>query len=182
MIRRLLSVFATLALASMGGALQACNRYGCDGQAYEAKASNPLISSMSLVSQQAGNPWYTIFSITFKADAADLGGGTALQYYNANSSPRTTPLASLMEASQLDGNATEGVFFLPVYFNNSIQDGDTVRLGTQLKGAGGGMSNCFEMDLMFSVSPVTAGLVEKSSLWAGHLFDVVRRDLLKTRG
>ena len=182
MTRRLLLVCATLSVTAFGGMLQGCNRFGCNGQAYEAKAANPLITDMKLVTQEDTDPWYTVFSVTFQAQAADLGTGSAMQYYNANSSPRTTQLTDLLQASNVADGATQGIFYLPVNFNDAIQDGDTVRLGTQLKGGGGGLSNCFELDLIFSVKPVASQMFEKSTLWASHLFDVVRRDLLKTRG
>lgn len=134
-------------------ALAACDRPTCLGMHPLSDDRNaPSIVHIGLVEQQVQSPWTLLLEVDFTDRDGDVGDGNMLVFVGA-SSPVTMPLGEAFATSELDAKATSGRFGLALFVGQGAVPGDTVlRLGFQLQDAHEHYSNCYAMDLFYTVN------------------------------
>jgi hypothetical protein len=130
----------------------------------------PVLVHVELVEQQVQSPWTLLMALDFTDRDGDLADGNVLVYVGA-STPVVLPLRDAFSTSELSPNATSGRIGLPLFVNQGAVPGDTVlRLGFQLQDARQHYSNCYALDLFYTVTlpdgSQTRGPVTQSALRA----------------
>jgi len=130
-----------------------CDRPTCLGLHPASDDRNaPELVHMELLEQSVQSPWTLLMALDFTDRDGDLGDGNVLIYVGA-STPVTLPLADAFRTSELSSDATSGRIGLPLFVNQGAVPGDTVlRLGFQLEDARQHYSNCYAMDLFYTVT------------------------------
>lgn len=133
----------------------ACGGIECRGDAVPVRADAPLILGMGVASQVPSDPWRVVLATDFVDWSGDLSGGNAELYTNHSPAVSNTyALTTLfMSSGGVPSDATSGRFALPVRFAPNTVDGASLHLGTQLVDAAGHRSNCYVLDLTFSLPP-----------------------------
>lgn len=144
----LAALIITVAVASA-----ACNRPGCSGASYDPKPHDPVITQMSYMGQEEDNPWTVLLALNFTSPLGNLGNGEVKFYANSQSPSSPMDLSTYFNASNVSLDATSGLIAIPLPFAQVGFDYDaTVRLGTEVVDADNRPSNCYTMDLNFTLS------------------------------
>ncbi len=131
---------------------------GCDppycGPATDVELvdDSPRIGDMRVLNDAVpGDPWEIIFVAEFSDDDGDLEGGVARVYLNGEDEPIELDLFDVFRQGGLPPTAREGTLAMPLRFADTVPDGADVRVGTQLVDDEKHRSNCYGLDLEFSV-------------------------------
>lgn len=149
-------------------ALLGCDRPGCDGKDYVAEPNAPVVTKLELVQQltERGDPWTLVFGVQFTDANGDVGAGKAEVFLNGSTTPTILALSDDFGHSNVDLQAKSGRIAIPLRFNDSVQDASTVRFGLQLVDAAQLRSNCYSLDLSFTVKPAAQAATQfLNSLW-----------------
>lgn len=154
---RPLSQMLSFALLGLCLSTAACDRPTCLGMhPLSTNRNAPSLVHVALVEQQVQSPWTLLLAVDFLDRDGDVGNGNMLVFVGA-SSPVTIPLAEAFATSELNPAATSGRFGLPLFVGQGAVPGDTVlRLGFQLQDEREHYSNCYAMDLFYTVDLPTA--------------------------
>ncbi len=153
---------ATLALAA--GCGSPCGDYAA------SDADNaPRLVGMKLVQRAVpSDPWQLVFVLDFRDKDGDLSGGFAQVFLNGKRHESTVALLEIFRQSALANDATSGQLTLPLRFDeSSVSDGAKVELAVQVVDSATLRSNCYSMDLEFSVKTASHTPVAPRVLWAG---------------
>jgi hypothetical protein len=143
-------VAATSAAAGVG-----CGDAHCGGKAGSNGDRAPVIEKFFVLDQQVpGDPWTVLYGVDFTAPEGTLGNGQAEFFLNNDNTPTTQELADAFRQSGVALTETTGSLWMALRFASDVKDGTKVRLGLQLVDPAGDRSNCYTLDLEFSVSPV----------------------------
>ena len=145
------TVCAVLVSVSAAG----CGDSACEGFERSVTDEAPSITKMRLVSQLSGDPWTSIFGVGFTDADGDLGVGKAHAEFFLNSkSAATVQLIELFQGGGLEPAAKGGELAIPLRFSETVENGAAATLGVQLVDDDGNRSNCYSLDLNFTVKPV----------------------------
>jgi len=146
-----------IALVSLFAA--ACNRPGCDETTYDPQTNDPVITHMSLLGQQSGDPWTLLLSMSFESPPGTAGNGNVLFYVESLTPAPPKQLNTFFDASNVQRNAPSGTIVVPLTFVQVGIDYDaTVRLGTRIVDTNNRPSNCYSLDINFQLTNATAFL------------------------
>lgn len=135
--------------------LSACGENACEG--FEASQSNdsPQITKLRLVNQLPGDPWTAIFGLEFTDTNGDLGlGSSHAEFFLNGKSAAKVNLPAFFKGSSVPPNATSGELAVPLRFGETVKDGTIGILGVQLIDTQSHRSNCYALELDFTVSPL----------------------------
>lgn len=150
-LRRLLHA-CLLPAAALGVAAVGCAPGACvDPPSEDPNA--PQITDFDVHSQLEDDPWTVVFSIAFTDADGDLSDGFAEFFLGGERSDTQRELFDIFRQSGLPIDATEGEIAIPLRFGEDIDDGASVRFGTQLVDDAGLRSNCASFELSFAVEP-----------------------------
>lgn len=164
--------------AALGSALLPGCGFDACGDAVESTASTaPRLENLRFANQLDGDPWTLVFGAQFVDVDGDLQPGTAEFHLNGATEPSGSfPLESIFRQSALPASAQGGELALTLRLVSPVSDGSDLRVGLRLIDAAGQASNCFPVEVEFSVSEigryVTDGAGELlASLWGAETFD-----------
>ena len=131
-------------------ALNACQPAACDDVPYTPQPQGPEIRNLTLLRQNhPDDPWSLVFALDFSDPQGAVGGGDVHMYVGGKNT--TFPLLDYFEQSEVAFDATAGTVAIPLHFSDSVRDASTVPLGMQLVNALALRSNCYALDLKFTV-------------------------------
>ena len=132
-----------------------CGDSACEGFERSATDNAPAITELRLVSQLSGDPWTTIFGVGFTDSNGDLGSGDGHAEFFLNSkSAASVGLTDLFQGGGVEAAARSGELAVPLRFSENVENGASATLGVQLVDDAGNRSNCYSLDLDFTVSPI----------------------------
>ena len=148
--RRHVGWYAAFALVP-GLAAVACGDVVCGDHKRSQRATAPRIEEVALAGHIQGDPWSPVFALSFHDSDGDLAAGGGQVYSGSSTKPNDLPLADLFDDGGIDRGATRGILGLALIFSDSVDTGDRAELGFQLLDGSGQRSNCYTVDLLFSV-------------------------------
>jgi len=142
-------------MATLGAACgDGDNDAACAGKTQSADGSvMPWVSRFRLASQLPGDPWTLVFGISFTDGDGDLGDTGAAEFFVNGYSTTTVDLGQVFALSGVETDARAGEIAVPLRFPDDTSDGSRVRIAVQLLDAAQRRSNCYSLDMNFSVSP-----------------------------
>ena len=153
--RGLPALLAAVLLAGCGA--HACPRPG------SGAATAPVIDQVTVLRDAVpGDPWELVFEAAFRDADGDLGQGVADVYLDESSKPIELELLDLFRASAVALDSPGGTLTIPLRFSSNVDNGDKVRLGLQLVDEAGQRSNCYALDLDFTVTSLAWHLVRRA--------------------
>jgi hypothetical protein len=147
-------------LACVASAAAGCGENSCaDVEASDASAAPEVVGVKLLEDAVPGDPWELVFVTRFRDSDGDLGNGRADVYLNDDAPPAIKlPMRDIFRQSALSLGAESGVLTLPLRFSDTVPNGASVQMGLMLVDNAGHKSNCYSMDLKFTVQPVATVL------------------------
>ncbi|MEO1484032.1 MAG: hypothetical protein AAFU77_18125, partial [Myxococcota bacterium] len=145
------SVVAVLVAAGQA----ACGFDAC-GEAAESTASTaPRLENLRFANQLDGDPWTLVFGAQFTDVDGDLQPGFAEFHLNGATEPSGRfPLESVFRQSALPPDAQGGELALTLRLVRPVDDGSDLRVGLRLIDSAGQPSNCYPVEVEFSVSQI----------------------------
>ncbi|MEO0812235.1 MAG: hypothetical protein AAFY60_05170, partial [Myxococcota bacterium] len=117
-----------------------------------------------LSNQLEGDPSTLVFGARFTDADGDLRNGQALFHLNGSGSPNVTfPLADIYRQSALPDGAMGGELALTLRLVADVRDGQTLEIGLRLQDEAEQTSNCFPLEIEFSVASAAQTLEENAT-------------------
>lgn len=167
MVREGLTV---LALASF---VTACGFDACGAAAESAAGTAPRVENLRLANQLDGDPSTLVFAARFTDADGDLRDGLAAFHLNGGTDPEVEfSLADVYRQSALSADARGGELALTLRLVQAVDDGSNLRIGLRLIDEAGQPSNCFPLEIEFSVVEAALDLERRATellalLWPG---------------
>lgn len=147
--------FRCLSLLAVGLSLSACGFDPC-GDAPEATGGNaPVLVDVELANQLEGDPSTLVFAAEFSDSDGNVGTGDALVHLNGATDPSlSVALPDVFRQSALAVDARAGLLSLTLRLTEVVDDGSDLRVGLRLVDGDGQASNCFPVEVEFSVTEI----------------------------
>ena len=149
--------------------LASCGQDACPNASASSDAAGaPRIEKLWLIDHaMPDDPWALVLALTFRDSKGDLSNGSVSVYVNGHDTPAKLDLLASFRDSALAEDSAAGTLTLPAIRISNVSNGDSVRLGARLTDASGLQSNCYSLDLDFSVTAAVNRLPPQlRRLWA----------------
>ncbi len=143
----------SVSLFGVGLALSACGFDPC-GDAPEATSDDaPVLVDVELANQLEGDPATLVFAAEFSDSDGNVGIGDALVHLNGATDPSlSVELPDVFRQSALAADARTGLLSLTLRLTEVVDDGSDLRVGLRLVDGDDQASNCFPVEVEFSVT------------------------------